>query len=300
VRVAAPTAVCAGILLVLWAWTSPARSQDTTVLAPEASAARAREVIQHAIRAMGGPAYLNVKDITRSGRFSTFEHSGESRGTVRVTDIVKLPDKERIEYDFKMYYGVDAPIPLVIIDIPYPLSKKGSSFEVRNGDEGWVLGSGGVIPLEKDAVEHNRRARKKDIFLLFRTRLNDPNLVFRYTGQEVVDLKWVDGVEITDADRFVTRIAFDHSTGLPIRSIFQYRDPEYDNQPTEDRDYYSLYQWVQGVYTAFQIGHEHNGYKASQMFYEDVKYNTGLSDSLFTREGLEQMWSKSGKGKGKN
>jgi len=296
VRVAIRAAACVVLVVCLAAWPRAAHTQDTAVLAPDASAAKAREIIQRAIRAMGGDAYLGVKDATRSGRYTAFEHSGEVRGTVKVTDIVKLPDKERIEYNFKMYYGVDAPIPLIVVDIPYPISKTRSSFEVRNGDQGWVLGTGGVIPLEADALTRNRRTRKKDIHLLFRTRMNDPSLVFRYTGQEVVDLKWVDGIEITDADRFTTRIAFDHSTGLPLRSIFQYRDPDYDNEPTEDRDYYSLYHWIQGVNTAFQIGHEHNGYKTSQMFYEEVKYNSGLSDSMFTREALEDL-SKGGKKK---
>lgn len=293
----AGAAITAAILFCFAAWPgpAPAHPQDTQVLAPEASAAKAREIIQRAIQAMGGPAYLGVKDITRSGRYSTFEHNGSTRGTVRITDMVKLPDKERLEYTFKIYYGVDAPIPLIFVDIPYPLSKTKSSFEVHNGDEGWVLGQGGVIPLDAEALTRNRRARKKDIHLLFRTRLNDPTLVFRYTGQEVVDLKWVDGVEITDADRFTTRIAFDHSTHLPIRSVFLYRDPDYDNQPTEDHDSYSLYRPIQGVLTALQITHEHNGYQTAQTFYEVVKYNTGMDDSLFTRESLDHLLSKHGK-----
>jgi len=289
VRLGVCTAVFAGLAFCIAATPGPGRAQDTAVLAPDASTAKAREIIQRAIQAMGGAAYLGVKDITRSGRYTAFEHSGEARGTLKITDLVKLPDKERIEYNYKMYYGVDAPIPIIVGDIPYPLSKTRSSFEVRNGDEGWVLGAGGVIPMERDALTRMRQARKKDIHLLFRTRLNDPSLVFRYTGQEVVDLKWVDGVEITDADRFTTRIAFDHSTHLPLRSIFLYRDPDYENQPTEDRDSYSLYHLIQGVVTAFQISHEHNGYRTSQMFYEEVKYNTGLTDSMFTRESLEHL-----------
>ena len=296
-RLALHTAVLAGLACGIAAapGPAPARAQDTAVLAPEASAAKAREIIQRAIQAMGGPAYLGVKDMTRIGRYTAFEHSGETRGTVRITDMVKLPDKERIEYTFKMYYGVDAPIPLIFVDIPYPISKTKSSFEVHNGDEGWVLGSGGTIHMEADALARMRLARKKDIHLLFRTRLNDPTLSFRYTGQEVVDLKWVEGIEITDAERFTTRIAFDHSTHLPLRSIFLYRDPDYDNQPTEDRDSYSLYHLIQGVVTAFQISHEHNGYRTSQMFYEEVKYNTGLDDSMFTRDALEHLGGKHGK-----
>jgi len=280
--------VVSGILLSLALAFAPARSQDTAVLAPDASAAKARQLIDRCIQVLGGPAYLGVKDVTRSGRYTAFEHSGAARGTLKITDIVKLPDKERIEYNFKMYYGVDAPIPLLVVDIPYPLSKTRSSFEVHNGDSGWVLGSGGVVDLPADSLAHLREKRKKDLNLLFRQRINEPGLVLRYSGQDVVDLKLVDWVEISDEDRFTTRIAFDHSTHLPLRAIFLYRDPETGDR-VEDHDYFSNYRPIQGVMTPMQITHEHNGYQASQLFYEDVKYNTGVSDEMFTREGLEQL-----------
>jgi hypothetical protein len=287
----------AGLAACLAAAAATARPQDTAVLAPEASAAKAREVIRSAIRAMGGDAYLGVKDITRKGRYSSFAHSGEIRGTVRIIDLVKLPDKERIEYNFKIDYGVDAPIPLIFVDIPYPLGKSTWSYEIRNGDEGWMANSGGVVPMEKEVLTRMRRARKKDIDLLFRARLNDPNLVFRYTGQDVVNLKWADGIEITDADQFVIRISIDHSTHLPICSVFRYRDPEYDNQRTEDRDTYALYHTAQGVLAPFQISHEHNGFPTSQTFYEEVTYNTGLDDALFSREGMKDLRPHTGKSK---
>ena len=278
----------AAILCCFAAWPVPARAQDTVVLAPDASAAKAREVIQRAIQALGGPAYLGVKDMTRSGRYTAFEHSGATRGTVKITDIVKLPDKERIEYNVKMYYGFDAPIPLIFVNIPYPLSKKKSTFEVHNGDSGWILGAGGIVDMPADSLAHLREKRKKDLNLLFRERLNESGLILRYSGQDVVDLKLVDWVEISDADRFTTRIAFEHSTRLPLRAIFLYRDPE-TGDPVEDHDYFSNYRPIQGVMTPMQITHEHQGYQVSQMFFEDVKYNSGISDEIFTRQGLEQL-----------
>ena len=295
-RLAIRVTACAGLVLLLSAWPGQARPQDTTVLAPEASEAKAREVIQRSIQALGGLAYLGVKDMTRTGRYTTFEHNGESRGTIKITDMLKLPDKERIEYHFKIYYGVDAPIPLLVADIPYPLGKSKSTFEVRNGDAGWIVGTGGVIPLEADALARMRLQRKKDINLLFRTRLNEPGLVLRYGGRDVVDLKLVDWVEVSDADRFTTRIAIEQSTHLPVRAIFLFRDPE-TNDRVEDHDYFSNYRSIEGIMTPLQIAHEHNGYQASQMFFEEVKYNTGLNDSMFTREALEHLSSKGGKNK---
>jgi len=293
VRVAARTAACAGIFLLLAAWPGRARSQDTTVLAPDASAAKAREVIQRSIQALGGPAYLGVKDITRSGRYSTFEHSGAVTGTIKIIDIVKMPDKERIEYIFRREFETYIPLPL---DIPF--HKTGSAYELRNGENGWTLAGGGVEEMPPESLDRVREQRKKDINLLFRVRLNEPGMALRYTGQDTVELKFVDWVETSDADRFTTRIAIDRSTHLPIHAVFLFRDRE-TRDTVQDDDYFSSYHLIQGVVTPLQISHEHNGYHVSQVFLEDVKYNTGLSDSLFTRQALDELWAKSGKGKGK-
>lgn len=292
-RVTARAATCAGILLLLAAGPGSALAQDTTVLAPDASAAKAREVIQRAIRALGGPAYLGVRDVTRTGRYSTFEHNGAVTGTIKVIDMVKMPDKESIEYIFRREFETYIPLP---IDIPF--HKTGSAFEVHNGNQGWTLAGGGVDEMPPEAFDRVLQQRKKNINLLFRLRLNDPDLVLRYTGQDTLDLKFVDWVEASTSDRFTVRIAIDHSTHLPVHAVFLFRDPE-SGDPVQDDDSFSNYRLIQGVMTPMQISHDHNGWHISQVFLEDVKYNTGLSDSLFTREALDQMWAKSGKGKGK-
>ncbi len=250
-------------------------------------------MIQRAIRALGGPAYLGVRDVTRTGRYSTFEHNGAAMGPIKIVDMVKMPDKERIEYIFRREFETYIPLP---IDIPF--HKTGSAFEVHNGNQGWTLSGGGVDVMPPEAFDRVRQQHKKDIFLLFRSRLNEPDLIFRYTGQDTVNLKQVDWVEVSDADRFTVRIAIDHSTHLPVHAVFLFRDLE-SGDPVQEDDDYSSYHLIQGVVTPMQISHDHNGYHASQMFLEDVKYNTGLSDSLFTRESLEQLWAKSGKSKGK-
>src|SRR6202789_2444252 len=57
-----------------------ALAQDDTVLLPEQSAAKAKAILQQAIDGLGGPAYLNVHDVTCQGRISQFGHSGELNG----------------------------------------------------------------------------------------------------------------------------------------------------------------------------------------------------------------------------
>ena len=45
----------------------------------------------------------------------------------------------------------------------------------------------------------------------------------------------------------------------------------------------------------FQITRERNGIKIFQVFFDKCEYNTNLSDSLFTRESLDERWAKVGK-----
>lgn len=278
-RAALPLAVLAA--LCFYPRPAPARPQGTTVLAPDTSAVKAREVIQRAIQALGGPAYLGVKDITRTGRFAAFEHNGQSNGSIQITVWTKLPDKERVLYQTKAYY-TELPGP-----IPWPVHKSGSLYQVRNGAQGWILGSAGVEDLPPESVARLRDAGKKDINRLFRSRLDEPDLILRYTGQDLLDLKMVDWIESSDVNRFTIRIAFDHSTHLPVHATYLFRDET--NEPDQEDDDFSVYHVFQGVQSPMQIGRSRRGYRVWQWFYDDVKYNTGLADSLFTREGLEQM-----------
>ena len=263
---------------------SLADPQGTTVLAPDASATRARQVIQQAIQALGGPAYLNVRDMTRTGRYAAFDHNGSSHGSIQITSWSKPPDRERILYQTKAYY-TEVPTPL---GIPWPVHKSGNVYQVRNGSQGWILGSGGVEDLPPESLARIHDASKKDINLLFRSRLDEPDLILRYTGQDLLEVKMVDWVESSDTTRFTIRIAFDHATHLPVHATYLFREAG-TNEPDQEDDDFSTYHVFQGIQSPMQIARSRRGYRVSQWFYDDVKYNTGLSDSMFTREGLEQL-----------
>ena len=273
----------AAILPCLLLFCSTALAQDTTVLAPEASDARARQVIQQSIQALGGTAYLNAQDSTRTGRFSRFEHNGSVSGTIKMVVMNKYPGRERIEYIFKRYFDAFLPLPLEA-----PLHTTNSALEVHNGAQGWILGGGGVEDLPRDVLDHREQERIRSVNVVFRERLHDPDLILRYAGLDVVDLKQVDWIEVSDGGPYTARFAIEHSTHLPNRVVYHFRDPE-SKQIMEEIEYYSNYHTFQGVTTPMQILREHNGWLTTQFFIEDVKYNSGLSDAMFTREGLEAM-----------
>jgi hypothetical protein len=224
-------------------------------------------MLQAAIQALGGQAYLNVRDAIAVGRASQFTHSGDLSGYELFYDYVKYPDKDRTEF-----------------------TKKRNLIEVFNGDEGWTLDRGGVSEQPADALAQRRSDLKKDIDSVLRYRLSEPGMNFRYAGPDVVDLKEADWVELVDRDNLTIRIALDRASHLPVREVIVTRDPM-TRERTEELYYFSNYQPVQGVQTPFQVTGERNGQKISQIFLDDVKYNNNLSDQLFTKQGLEQRFA---------
>jgi hypothetical protein len=252
-----------------------AAAQNPEVMLPAESAAKAKAITQKSIQALGGAAYLGVHDSTCSGRYALFDRKGELGGYDRFIEYVKYPDKDRTEY-----------------------SKKRNIINVYNGDRGWTMDRGGVQDLPADSIESYQEGLKRDIDLLLRTRLNEEGLVFRYGGGDIVDLKQVDWVEISSRDQTTFRIAIDRSTSLPIRAEIVTRDPR-TRQREVDTYIFSNYQTVQGVVTPLQVARRRNEYKVYQVFLEQCQYNTGLADSLFTRESLEQRFGELNKGKKK-
>jgi len=250
-----------------------AQEQDTTVLMPDQSAAKAKQMLQQVIETLGGNAYLNVKDVTCVGRLSQFGHSGELNGYETFIDYSKPPDKDRTE------------------NLP-----KRNLIDVFNGDKGWVLDRGGVSDAPEATLAQVADDQKKDIDNILRHRLNDKDIIFRYAGPDLVDLKEVDWVELVDKDNRTIRIAIAKSTHLPVRKVVTTRDPN-TRLRTEEIEYYSLYHSIDGVMTPFQITRERNNFKVYQAFFDKCDYNTNLSDSLFTKESLEERWQKVGKKK---
>ncbi len=245
-------------------------------LMPAESAAKAKELLHQAIQALGGDAYLNVKDVTCTLRVSNFGHSGELNGFGKETDYAIPPNKERDE------------------NLP-----KRNIISVNDGDKGWSLDRGGVSQASITDVATFQENVKKDIDNILRHRIHEPGMIFRYGGIDIVDYYEADWVELVDSDNRTFRIAIAKETHLPIRMVIDTRDAN-TRMRSQEVDYYSNYHPIQGIQTPFQITRDRNGIKMYQVFFDKCEYNTGLSPDLFTRESLEERWQKIGPKKKKN
>jgi outer membrane lipoprotein-sorting protein len=261
-------AAIAAILAMAFLSLHPAaRAQNADSIMPAEGAAKARAILDQAIQALGGQAYLQLRDSECSAKYAGFERSGDIGGIGEVRVLRQLPDKNRTEYD-----------------------KRGDIVTVYAGDKGWTLDRSGVEEMPASEMTAYQEQLKNDAHYILRYRLNEPGLVLRYGGSEVVDLKHVDWVEVSDKDGRNVRIAVDRTSHFPVRFVVTTRDNE--GARTETATVYSNYRPVNGVQTAFQVSRFRNGQQISQVFYTACKYNTGLADDLFSRVSLDKHFKK--------
>lgn len=243
-----------------------ARAQNPDELMPDASAAKAKAILQQAIDALGGAAYLNVHNSECTGRYAQFQHSGEIGGYLEIREYREMPDKSRVEYDPKA----------LIVDL-------------YAGDKGWTLDRSGVSEVPTADMADYQEQLKMQMGNVLRNRLNDRSLFFRYGGSDVVDLKESDWTEIGDQGRTL-RIAVGRSDHLPIRAVLAQRDPK-TGENTERSTFYTTYHLIGGIQTPFRESRFLNGRQVYQVFWESCSYNVDLPANFFTRESLEQRFS---------
>jgi hypothetical protein len=264
-----PVLFAAALAAALWcAPVPPAAAQDQQVLMPEQSEAKAKQLIQRAIDAMGGSAFVNVHDLTCTGNIGQFDHSGQLSGFEKFVQYTEPPLKDRVE------------------NLP-----QHNVIDVFNGDEGWSLDRGGVSdePALRLVQHQDDVAKSLDNILL--RRVDEPTMDIHYDGKDIVDLKQVDWVQLVDADDRTIRIAFDRETHLPIRKTVESRDPKLNSDVLEV-EYYSNYYSENGVQLPKQITRERNNLKIYQVFFDSCSINTGVQDSFFTKQSLEDRWAK--------
>jgi hypothetical protein len=245
------------------------RAQNPDTLMPEASAAKGRQLLDQLVTALGGPTYLDIRDSHCEGRLARFGHNGEMSGYTPFKDYWLYPNTNRTDY-----------------------SKKGVIINLYSGDKGWTLDKGGVSELSAASIEYFQEQAKKDINNLLRVRLKEPGMQIRFGGTDVVDLKTVDWVDITDPEQRNFRLAIDRSTHLLVRAVVSTPD-ENSHDRSVETSIYANFQLMDGVRTPLQITTDRDGRRVAQVFFNFCRYNS-LSPELFTKAALEKRFSEVG------
>jgi hypothetical protein len=251
---------------------------------PEQSAAKARTILQQVIAALGGHAYLDVRDSDCSGRAAQFGHNDELLGFTPFRDMWLLPDKNRTEYISKGQNTLFASL-LGVDDLS--ISHGGILITVFNGNQGWMLDKAGLSNQPEDTIKTFGEQLKSGMNNMLRSRMNEDGVEFQYAGSDLLDLKEAEWIEFSDRDHRVLRLAIDKSTHLPLRWVVVTRDPE-TREHSETATSYTQYVSSNGVQTPLSMSRTQNGRHVSQVFLSGCKYNSNLPPQLFTRVSLEQ------------
>lgn len=272
-----------------------ARAQNPDTVAPEESEARAKKILSQLIQALGGPAYLGMKERECDGRRALIGHNGELAGFVQFKDAWQFPDKNRTDYFAKARNTL---LGYVIGVQDLDLTHGGLVITVFDGDRGWTMDKGGVSDMPEDSLAEFQASVQRSPDNLLRLGLKNPDLAFRWGGLDTVDLREVDWVEISDREDRTYRLAVDRNTHLLVRSMVRVKD-ENTRDFREDVSIYTNYLPKNGVQVPTQVTRERDGRRIAQVFYDACQVNPALPADYFTREALVQRFKETGGKKAK-
>ncbi len=249
------------LILVLiasaFAQQSPAPSAQPAT-PPDANAQQARQLLDQSIKALGGNAYLAIRDMKQTGRGYGFHNNSSTGVGIVFTRLYMYPDKDRYEY-----------------------LKDASWVLINNGDKGYETTFRGTKEEDpKDLATYVRR-HKYALDLVLREWLKQPGTGLFYDGATIAETKEVHKVTIINSQNLSVSLYINAKTFLPVKKSYSYRDPE-DNELSEESEIYDNYRPTQGIMTPFNITRTKNAEMTSQRFLREVTYNTGISESLFT------------------
>jgi hypothetical protein len=273
-----------------------AAAQNPDTLLPEQSTAKAKQILSDLINALGAAGYTDVRESACEGRRVLFGHSGDVVGNIAFADFRRYPDKDRTEY---LAHGHNTALAFLVGIDGLDWSHGGVVITLYNGNRGWTYDRSGVNELPATSISDFLEQTKRNIDNLLRLRLKEPGMAIRFGGNDTVDLKQVDWVELVDSDERKFRLAVDRSTHFLVRSSVTTKDEEYQ-QYNDDVSIYSNYQLMDNVWTPLQISREHNGRRAAQTFYDSCKYNPGLANDVFEKSTLNKQAAQALAKKAKN
>ncbi len=235
--------------------------------AEDASGQKAKAVIQQALQALGGQAYLGVRDMAQQGRTYGFSH-GETAGVgAPFWRFWKWPDKERLE-----------------------LTKERDWIIEYNGDKGYEITFRGVGDLEAEQLADYLRRRQYSLENVLRRWVNESGMAFFYEGASVANGHPAEKVTLINTRNEAVTLYFDAESHLPLRKTFSWRDK--DREKNEEAEWWDNYRSVQGIMTPFSITRSKNGDTQNQRFLTSVTYNQNLPDSMFIPAPLAQQGKK--------
>ncbi len=248
-------AVVAGLALATWPAVALAQAPNATQLANDQAAKnahQAREALDAMVLAMGGQAWLDMKNKEIEGHVAAFYQGNPDLGTTQTYEYHQWPDHDRTD-----------------------VTKHRDVVEFFVGREGWEVTYRGKKAMDKELLDDYLRRRDHSIEMVVKQWLKDPNTILIYEGPHMVERREAVQVTVISPQNEAVTILMDVSTHLPLRREFQWRDPLYHDKNT-DAEEYDDYHTIQGFPTAFTVSRFKNGDMVRQYFVTGANYNQTL------------------------
>src|SRR5205809_2301877 len=199
---------------------------------------RPNQVVDQMIQALGGPAFLDVKEIHTSGRFFSFSRGGLSGGDFYL-DYIKFPDMERTEFG----------------------RERNKSITINKGSEGLQIeGKKGTAPQSAAQSEEFLANFKTSFDYVLRFVIKHPQTTIQNLPTEIIDFKRTDVVELRDATKNRIRFYIDRDTHLPLKMQVRRND---DGKLREEQ--YANWHKFEGVMTPLFISRYTDGVKTMEI-----------------------------------
>ena len=247
----------------------PATPASPSASAPAAAStrppfieAKAQTLLDRAIQALGGRAFLSFTTLTTHGRLFSLSDAGE--GFVYFDSQTQFPDKRRLAYGLSTKSK-----PIVVIN---------------NGDLGWEIDRMGMVHLDTADIRQWRFSNSYTLENLLRLRIREPGTLVQSAGVDFVNNLPVDILDIVDAKQTQIKLCLAHQTALPVEITYRKWNPEI-NDWDDYADDYADFRTFQGVGTAMHITRSRNGRRFSEVYRNAAIYNETYSPKLFQDPG---------------
>jgi len=235
---------------------NPAVTSSKPAEPPSRIDPKAQQVIDRVIRALGGPAFLNMKRLTTRGRIYSITDESTS-GFAPFESSVEYPDKRRFSYGKKL--------PVILIN---------------NGDQEWELDQYGQTDQLAEQVRRWKISNRYSLENLLRLRIHEPGILIQPGGVDFVDNVATQAVAMVDAQATEVKLDLNRQTFLPVSITYRVRDPKTGDW-NEFADIYSDYKSNQGIMTPMHIARFLDEERVSEIFRSYAHYDDEYPSTYF-------------------
>jgi hypothetical protein len=242
-----------------------------------ASPNKAKQIVDQAVKALGGDRFLSMHTRHTNARIYSFFHDEMSGYDIANIYTQYLDDKS---------------IKGLQVREREVLGKKQDYSYLFLPDQAFDITFRGARPIPDDRWDRYARTTTNDILYWLRNRYDEPGMQYDYVGDQVFITQHVDVIDITDANDKTIRVYFDYNTKLPVRQTFQWLDPETRQHDDEITDFDKWRDAGNGVMWPYTIERQRNGYKFYQIFANKVEINVELPADIFALPKGSQILKK--------